>query len=121
MNALCLVVVDTDIFIHSFIPDIYIAPIQETYSESLSVQLRSKRNVLRSLQKEDMLLSCTYCNVSHFALLLFYPCTFCMATFLNFPGDGRVVIRSYFLQSRLSQTLEIRDDELQTIQSESVT
>ena len=37
--------------IHSFIPDIYIAPLQETYS----VQLRSKRNVLRSLQKEDML------------------------------------------------------------------
>src|SRR6218665_3433783 len=51
MNALCLVVVDTDIFIHSFIPEIYIAPIQETYSEALSVQLRSKRNVLRSLQK----------------------------------------------------------------------
>src|SRR6218665_118916 len=43
-------------FIHSFIPDIYIAPLQETYSEALSVQLRSKRNVLRSLQKEDMLL-----------------------------------------------------------------
>ena len=41
--------------IHSFIPDIYIAPLQETYSEALSVQLRSKRNVLRSLQKEDML------------------------------------------------------------------
>src|SRR6218665_2788377 len=37
--------------IHSFIPDIYIAPLQETYSEALSVQLRSKRNVLRSLQK----------------------------------------------------------------------
>ena len=36
-------------FIHSFIPDIYIAPLQETYSEGLSVQLRSKRNVLRSL------------------------------------------------------------------------
>ena len=32
-------------FIHSFIPDIYIAPLQETYSEALSVQLRSKRNV----------------------------------------------------------------------------
>ena len=42
-------------FIHSFIPDIYIAPLQETYSEALSVQLRSKRNVLRSLQKEEML------------------------------------------------------------------
>src|SRR6218665_3532892 len=42
-------------FIHSFIPDIYIAPLQETYSEALSVQLRSKRNVLRSLQKEDTL------------------------------------------------------------------
>ena len=41
--------------IHSFIPDIYIAPLQETYSETLSVQLRSKINVLRSLQKEDML------------------------------------------------------------------
>ena len=39
---------------HSFIPDIYIVPLQETYSEALSVQLRSKRNVLRSLQKEDM-------------------------------------------------------------------
>src|SRR6218665_762697 len=43
------------LFIHSFIPDIYIAPLQETYSEALSVQLRSKRNVLRSLQIEDML------------------------------------------------------------------
>jgi len=42
-------------FTHSFIPDIYIAPLQETDSEALSVQLRSKRNVLRSLQKEDML------------------------------------------------------------------
>ena len=31
---------------HSFIPDIYIAPLQETYSEALSVQLRSKRNVI---------------------------------------------------------------------------
>src|SRR6218665_2664574 len=41
--------------LHSFIPDIYIAPLQETYSEVLSVQLRSKRNVLRSLQKEDTL------------------------------------------------------------------
>ena len=41
--------------VHSFLPDIYIAPLQETYSEALSVQLRSKRNVLRSLQKEDML------------------------------------------------------------------
>jgi len=39
---------------HSFIPDIYIAPLQETYSEALSVQLRSKRIVLRSLQKEDI-------------------------------------------------------------------
>ena len=37
------------------IPDIYIAPLQETYSEALSVQLRSKRNVSRSLQKEDTL------------------------------------------------------------------
>jgi len=36
---------------HSFIPDIYIAPLQETYPEVLSVQLQSKR----SLQKEDTL------------------------------------------------------------------
>src|SRR6218665_609946 len=43
--------------IHSFIPEIYIAPLQETYSEALSVQLRSKRSVLRSLQKEEMLLT----------------------------------------------------------------
>src|SRR6218665_1647301 len=42
--------------IHSFIPDIYIATLQETCSEALSVlQLRPKRNVLRSLQKEDTL------------------------------------------------------------------
>jgi len=34
--------------IHSFIPNIYIAPLQETYSEALSVQLWPKRNVLRS-------------------------------------------------------------------------
>src|SRR6218665_629690 len=40
---------------HSFIPDICIAPLQETYSESLSVQLRPKINVLRRLQKEDTL------------------------------------------------------------------
>src|SRR6218665_191889 len=40
---------------HSFIPDIYIAPFQETYTEPLSDQLRPKRNVLRSLQKEDTL------------------------------------------------------------------
>src|SRR6218665_359913 len=40
---------------HSFIPDIYIAPLQETYSEALSIQLRSKRNVLRNLHKEGML------------------------------------------------------------------
>src|SRR6218665_677831 len=39
--------------VHSSIPDIYIAPLHETYSEALSVQLRPKRNVLRSLQKED--------------------------------------------------------------------
>jgi len=38
-------------FIHSFIPDIYLAPLQETYSEALSVQLRPKRNALRGLQK----------------------------------------------------------------------
>jgi len=30
--------------VHSFTPDIYIAPLQETYSEALSVQLQSKRN-----------------------------------------------------------------------------
>src|SRR6218665_2918252 len=45
-------------FLHgkrSFIPDIYIAPLKETYTEPLSVQLRPKRNVLRSLQKEDTL------------------------------------------------------------------
>jgi len=42
-------------FIHSFIPDIDIAPHHETYSEALSVQLRPKRNVLRSWQKEDTL------------------------------------------------------------------
>src|SRR6218665_2896562 len=41
--------------IHSFIPDIYIAPLQETYLEALSVQLRPKRNILRSLQEEGML------------------------------------------------------------------
>ena len=41
--------------IHSFIPDIYIGLLKETYSEALSVQIRSKRNVLGSLQKEDML------------------------------------------------------------------
>ena len=41
--------------IHSFISDINIVPLQETYSETLSVQLRSKTNVLRSLQKEDTL------------------------------------------------------------------
>src|SRR6218665_900812 len=40
---------------HSFIPNIYIAPLQETYTEPLSDQLRPKRNVLRSLQKEDTL------------------------------------------------------------------
>jgi len=40
---------------YSFIPDIYIAPLQETYLDSLSVQIRPKRNVLRSLQKEDTL------------------------------------------------------------------
>ena len=42
-------------FIHSIILDIYIAPLQEIYSVALSVQLRSKGNVLRSLQKEDTL------------------------------------------------------------------
>src|SRR6218665_2675110 len=38
-------------------PDIYLAPLQETYSEALSVQLRPKRNVLRSRRK-------TYCHTS---------------------------------------------------------
>jgi len=47
--------VRTHSFIHSFILENYIAPIQETYSEALSVQLRSKINVLSSLQKEDTL------------------------------------------------------------------
>jgi len=37
---------------HSFIPDIYIVHLQETYSEALSVQLRPKRNVKRGTQKE---------------------------------------------------------------------
>src|SRR6218665_3701176 len=41
--------------LHSFIPDIYIAPLKDTYSEVLSVQLRPKRNVLKSLQNEDTL------------------------------------------------------------------
>src|SRR6218665_1117621 len=50
----CAAIVYTKgLFPNSFIPDIYTAPLQETYSEALSVQLRSKRNVLRSLQKED--------------------------------------------------------------------
>src|SRR6218665_2385269 len=40
---------------HSFIPDIYTASLQETYTEPLSIQLRPKRNVLRSLQKENTL------------------------------------------------------------------
>ena len=33
------------LFIHSFIPDIYIAPLQETYWEELSVQLKSIKEV----------------------------------------------------------------------------
>src|SRR6218665_2231279 len=37
-------------------PVLYIAPLRETYSEALSVQLRPKRNVLGSLQKEDIVL-----------------------------------------------------------------
>src|SRR6218665_1880315 len=56
---------------YSFVPDIYIALLQETYSEALSVQvygqrenllrgtlspgIRPKRNVLRSLQNDDTL------------------------------------------------------------------
>src|SRR6218665_1974540 len=47
---------------HSFIPDIYIAPLKETYSELLSVQLLTK-NVLRSLQKEDTLFRGSQRNV----------------------------------------------------------
>src|SRR6218665_1258319 len=39
-------------FIHSFIHS-------GSYSEALSVQQRSKRNVLRSLQKEDTLFRCS--------------------------------------------------------------
>src|SRR6218665_3776546 len=35
--------------VHSFIPDIYIAPLQETYSEALSVQLWPKRNVFKKV------------------------------------------------------------------------
>jgi len=50
-------------YIHSFIPDIYIAPLQETYSEALSVQIRPKRNVLRNLQKEDTLFRSSKRNV----------------------------------------------------------
>src|SRR6218665_309022 len=42
-------------FIHSFFLDIYIVPLQETYSEVFSVQLRTKRNVIRSLQEENTL------------------------------------------------------------------
>src|SRR6218665_1882151 len=48
---------------HSFIPDIYIVPLQETYTELLSVQLRPKRNVLRSLQKEETLSRSSKCSV----------------------------------------------------------
>jgi len=44
-----LLTLDIVSFIHSFIPDVYIVPLQETYSEALTVQLRPKRNVLRSL------------------------------------------------------------------------
>ena len=43
-------------FIHSFIPDIYIAPLQETYSETLSVQLRSKRNVKKLAERRHVVL-----------------------------------------------------------------
>src|SRR6218665_4225161 len=50
-------------FLHgkrSFIHSGYLySPLQETYTESLSVQLRPKRNVLRSLQKEDTLYRCS--------------------------------------------------------------
>src|SRR6218665_3316206 len=41
-------------FIHSF-RIFSLAPLQETYSEALSVQIWPKRNVLRSLQREDTL------------------------------------------------------------------
>src|SRR5688572_33429939 len=36
-------------FIHSFIPDIYIAPLQETYSEALPAQPRPNRKDFSSL------------------------------------------------------------------------
>jgi len=53
INFFCNCTKSTWLFIRSVIPNIYIAPLQKTYSEALSVQLRPKRNVLRSLQKED--------------------------------------------------------------------
>jgi len=36
-------------FCHSFIPDIYIAPLQEIYTEALSAQLRVKEKCLKKL------------------------------------------------------------------------
>jgi len=88
---LCIYIVYIYVYIHSFIPDIYIAPLQETYSEALSLQLQSKRNVLRSLQKEDTLFwgskrsvrgSCMHAYINtlihvwllFFVLYLFYYC-----------------------------------------------
>ena len=62
-------------FIHSFI---YIAPLQETYSEALSVQLRSKRTVLRSWQKEDTLL------IIHYSRQLW-----CVVSFIDLQGYHR--------------------------------
>src|SRR6218665_3614299 len=49
---------------HSFILEIYIAPLQETYLETLSVQPRPKRNYLRSLKEEDKLVQGSKCSKS---------------------------------------------------------
>ena len=38
-----------DSFSRSFIPNIYIAPLEEIYSEALSVQLQAKRKCLKKL------------------------------------------------------------------------
>jgi len=51
--------------INSFILDIHIAPLQETCSEELSVQLWAKRNDLRSLQK-DYLYSSHHIGIKSF-------------------------------------------------------
>ena len=43
--------------VHSFIPDIYIAPLQETYSEALSVLRHFKEKCLKKLaeRRHDVL------------------------------------------------------------------